>query len=225
MILAAQQPVYLPASAYFYKMKRADIFLLADDLQYSAQGNFNRCRIKSVNGKTWLTVPVLTKGKGKQSLHQTQIDNQQNWRQKQLRTLAINYGNAAYFDKYWDAFAAILKEEWTNICDLNCAFIHFLQDQLFLKTRLEKISSLNLSGTINARLVAAMKALNCKTYLAEAAYRAFIDLELFEKSDLKVEFIHFTSPKYYQQFSEFLPDLSTIDLLFNEGELSGRILG
>jgi hypothetical protein len=42
MILAAGKPNYIPAIDYFYKMNRADIFIIADDIPYTSGGAINR---------------------------------------------------------------------------------------------------------------------------------------------------------------------------------------
>ena len=53
-----------------------------------------------------------------------------------------------------------------------------------------------------------------------------MELEKFEKENIKVVFQEFKHPKYDQQFMSqgFLPYLSIIDLLFNCGEKSINII-
>ena len=48
--------------------------------------------------------------------------------------------------------------------------------------------------------------------------------ELFEKENIKVEFLEYNHPRYPQLFGEFIPDLSVIDCLFNCGPNSSKIL-
>lgn len=220
MKLAAHQPIYLPSISYFEKICQADIFLLADDLQYSTHGNFNRCQIKTFEGPHWLTVPVYTKGRQKQSFQQVEIDQNQQWVKNHLRTLDINYQNSPFYELYRDQLESILNKNWLRLTDLNIFLIKFLARHLFLKVNFIKFSEFNIVGNTNERLIAIMKQLNCETYLVEEKYRAFLDIAAFQSAGLMVQFIEHPPFSYYQQFSGFIPDLSLIDLLFNEGEMS-----
>ncbi len=223
MKLAAHQPTYLPSISYFQKMSQADIFLLADDLQYSTHGNFNRCQIKTFEGAHWLTVPVYSKGRQRQSLTQVAIDQHQHWAKIHLRTLDINYQNSPYYELYRDELESILLKSWSGLAELNISLIHYLARQLFFKTRIIKFSEFSAKGSTSERLIMIMKLLGCKTYLVEAGYRPFLDLEAFQTAEIAIQFIDTKPFHYYQQFKDFLPDLSVVDLLFNEGEQSYRI--
>jgi len=224
MILAAHQPMFMPALSYFYKIAQADVFVLADDLQYSTRGNFNRCAIKTVQGKTWLTVPVLTTGKSRQRINKILIDNHQNWQQRQIRTLTSNYRNSPYFDRYGEALFALINQPWQKLLDLNSELLFYFKDQLFLKTQFFAMSRFAPAESINHRIIAIMQQLNCQIYLVEEIFRPYLDLELFDQANLMVKFFKYNPPHYYQQFAGFLPNLSIIDLLFNEGGLSQQIL-
>ncbi|MBN2093257.1 WbqC family protein [candidate division KSB1 bacterium] len=222
MKLAAHQPIYLPSISYFQKMSQADIFLLADDLQYSTHGNFNRCQIKTFEGPHWLTVPVYSKGRQRQALHQVEIDQHQHWGKNHIRTLDINYQNSPYYELYRDKLASILSKSWSKLTDLNIFLINYLASQLFLKIRFIKFSDFSVKGITNERLITVMKKVGCKTYLVEEKYRPFLNLADFQSAEIAVQFIKARPIHYYQQFNGFVPDLSMIDLLFNEGELGYR---
>jgi hypothetical protein len=53
-------------------------------------------------------------------------------------------------------------------------------------------------------------------YISGRDGRNYMDVSLFEDANIKVLFHHFIHPVYYQfNFSEFIPNMSTFDLLFN----------
>ena len=56
------QPGYLPWLGFFDQLRRADVFVYYDDVQYDKHGWRNRNRIKTQNGPLWLTVPVRHAG-------------------------------------------------------------------------------------------------------------------------------------------------------------------
>ena len=56
------QPSYIPWRGYFDQIRRADLFVFYDDVQYDKRGWRNRNQIKTASGKQWLTVPVYSHG-------------------------------------------------------------------------------------------------------------------------------------------------------------------
>ncbi len=59
--LVVLQPGYLPWLGFFDQLRRADTFVVYDDVQYDKGGWRNLNRVKSPGGAIWLTVPVRTK--------------------------------------------------------------------------------------------------------------------------------------------------------------------
>nr|HRD17677.1 WbqC family protein [Candidatus Neomarinimicrobiota bacterium] len=48
--------------------------------------------------------------------------------------------------------------------------------------------------------------------------------ELFAKNDIKLKFQSFEHPVYRQMTNDFLPNMSVLDLLFNEGQRANSII-
>ena len=99
-ILAVLQPGYFPWLGFFDQMRRVDVFILYDDVQFDKHGWRNRNRIKSLNGPVWLTVPVRHKGLGRQRIHDVEIDNQTAWAHKHLATIRQLYAKAPYLKNF-----------------------------------------------------------------------------------------------------------------------------
>src|SRR5438045_89015 len=53
--IAVLQPGYLPWLGFFDQMRRSDVFILYDDVQFDKHGWRNRNRVKGANGPIWLT--------------------------------------------------------------------------------------------------------------------------------------------------------------------------
>ncbi len=66
--------------------------------------------------------------------------------------------------------------------------------------------------------------LKADTYLSGELGQNYLDLKLFENNQIKIIFEEFKHPTYSQMNSKFLPNMSIIDLLFNEGDNSINIL-
>lgn len=224
MKLAANLPTYLPDIGFFKKMLLADVFVLADDYQYSKHQLINRTRIKTASGVKWLTVPVRTKGRGKQLILSVEIDKTQHWQRKHWKTLLVNYIYAPFFEHFMDAFESIYRKEWQRLFPLNYEIIQLLQELLEIKTPLWLSSQLKVTGRGTEKLLNILKELKCDTYLCLEGEEKFIDQQLFKENEINLMVIPFKEKAYHQQFGTFVPGLSIIDLLFNEGKQSKKII-
>ena len=224
MTFAAHQPHYLPSLAWWHKMVRAETFVVADEVQYVTGNSMNRCRIKTPEGVQWLTVPVVTKGKGRQSIRDVRISNQSDWRKRHLHTLRLNYAKAAFFDLYFPSFEQLYERKWRFLIDLNLAALDLLRESLHLRTPVILSSSLNISTRGTNKIVAIAQQVGGEIYLTEPEAKNHLDESKFTEFGIAVQFESFPPPSYHQLFGNFAPNLSIIDLLFNEGEESKSIL-
>jgi hypothetical protein len=94
MIVAAHQPQYLPWLGYFDKISRADMFVLLDNVQFKKNEWQNR--IKTAQGRRWLTVPV--EYRHPQSINEAEINNTLKWQHKQRQAIFTNYRKAPHHD-------------------------------------------------------------------------------------------------------------------------------
>ena len=74
--VAIVQSNYVPWKGYFDLIRRADEFVLYDDVQYTRRDWRNRNRIKTADGVQWLTIPVEVKGKYVQRVREQQQPRQ-----------------------------------------------------------------------------------------------------------------------------------------------------
>jgi len=58
MIVTIHQPEHLPWLGLFDKIRRADLFVILDCVQFRKNYFQNRNRIRTESGWTWITVPV-----------------------------------------------------------------------------------------------------------------------------------------------------------------------
>lgn len=86
-------------------------------------------------------------------------------------------------------------------------------------------SSLDPVGKSNTLIIDIMQKLGCRNYLSGVGARDYYIPELYDQAGINVIWQDFKHPVYPQQFGDFIPYLSSIDLLFNCGiEESRRIL-
>lgn len=224
MIVGILQPSYLPWLGFFEQVQTADVFVLYDDVQFEKGGWRNRNRIKGPGGEQWITVPVLKGDGGPQKIMDVQIDSRSNWMRKHINALTLNYSRSPYFAKYSSSLFDIIGEPREKLIDLNVDTLKWLCSVLGISTELVRSSALNVSGDRIERLIKIIKHFNGDVFYEGAAGANYIDSSLFNKAGIEVRFQAYRHPVYTQLFGDFVPFLSVVDLLFNEGSRSLEIL-
>ncbi|HIA68589.1 TPA: hypothetical protein EYN98_21625 [Candidatus Poribacteria bacterium] len=226
-VVTIHQPVYLPWIGYFYKTYKSDIFIFWDTDQISKGGLGNRNVVKIPDGTTYITVPIKWKGQSGQIYKDVEIDNKHKWRGKHRKTLQACYARAEYFNEYVHIFEEHYEKSWLLLDDLNISLIEAISDAIGLKCKFIRASCLEVdSGKDNAtaRLIGMTKAVGGTKYLSGFGGRNYMDMEMFEQEKIEVEIYDFVHPVYRQPWGDFVPQLSIVDLLFNEGPNSLEVI-
>lgn len=224
MILTAHQPVYLPWLGLFHKIAISDAYCYFDDVQYQVKDWNNRNKIKTANGETWLTVPVLTTGYRDRKINEIEINNSVDWRKKHWKSIYLNYKKAPYFSKYAGFFEETYKKEWTNLSDLNEHMLKWFMKELGINVKYFKASELDFQGYKSGLVLNMCKKLKADLYIFGAQGKDYAKEEDFTKEGIKIYFQDYKHPVYPQLHGDFIPNLSIIDLLFNCGPKSLEIL-
>lgn len=224
MRLVVLQPSFLPWCGYLDQMNRAGIFVIYNDVSFDKNGWRNRNRIKTPQGIQWLTVPVLTKGKEFPLIKDTLINNDVNWRDKHLKSIKQNYSRAEYFKDYIGLFEETYSKEWKFLIDIDMEFIYAFKKELGIKTDIKFASDLGVNGSKISRLINICHKLGATEFLEGSAGRDYIDENMFIENGIKIKYQDYKHPVYKQLYGTFVPYLSVIDLLFNEGNNSLNIL-
>jgi len=226
MIVAAHQPNYLPWAGYFYKMARCDVFVFLDSVQYSRTSYTARCSIKQSDGRaSWLSVPVLKKGRYFQNVNEVAIDNQKPWQSEHLKTLESCYSRAPHFKEFAWLPELVCRQKWDNLSQLNRAVIIKLAGQMGLKTKFANLSELGVKGKSTEMLVSLCNALKADEYLSGSGGKNYLDQELFLQAGIDLKYTEYQPQPYPQLWGEFVPGLSVVDLLFNGGREATRKAG
>ncbi|MCX6907929.1 MAG: WbqC family protein [Verrucomicrobia bacterium] len=226
MILAAHQPQYLPWLGFFDKMTRADVFVLLDCPQYKKREFQNRNRIKSPHGAIWLTVPVLSTSRRFQRIRDVEINNTVYWRNKHWKSIEQHYRKAPFWSDHASAIQAFYGAEWSSLCDLNMAmFRHYVQ-VLGITTTFRVESEVGTTRTNTERLIELCKKLGATCYLSGAGGKDYMDESRFAQEGIELRYHQYGHPVYRQMYPDlpFAPFMCILDLLFNEGPGSLRVL-
>jgi len=211
------QPDFLPFLGFYQKLKRSDIYIALDHVQFIKRGWQNRDRIKSQNGEIWLTVPVENKGNYKQLLMDTKLDDSQQWREKHLNTIKSCYGKAPHFKSYFEKIEAIYRQPHGTLTKLNLSFIRFFLDIFKMDIPIKKSSEMNPDGAKNELLIDLCKKISAAKYITGTGATEYLDDAMFKANGIELEVVSFNPKPYPQLFGDFIPNLSAVDFLFNKG--------
>jgi len=230
MIVSVHQPQYLPWLGFFHKIIKSDCFVFLDKVQYKHREFQNRNKIRTKDGWMWLTVPVVTKGLGRQNISEVSIDNSFVWQESHFRSLRAWYGNAVFFKDYISFFEDVYtRRKWDKLVELNVYITKYFLKELKIDKPVYFEKNLGTTKTATDRIIEICKKLNADTYLSGEGGKDYLEEEKFNQEGIGLAYQNFTHPAYNQCFarkeSEFIPYMSAIDLLFNEGPKSGEMLG
>lgn len=177
---------------------------------YQKQSYRNRCNIFSANGIMSLSIPICHSSdidNHSISIDQVKIDYSEDWVHRHKRALDSAYKNSPFFDYYRDDIYSILDRREEYLLSLNTKLldklIKFCGGNIQIKPT--NIFSPPLSDASSFDILSPKLDLRSLIHPKQKDF-SFLKLAKMEKP-------------YWQVFSQqgFIPDLSIIDLLFNEG--------
>jgi len=214
------QPDFLPYLGFFHRLLSADKFVILDDVQFLRRGWHHRDKIKSQNGETWLTVG-LKKTSQNSKINEMQLNNE-SWRENHLNLISQNYKKAIYFDEIYPYLHDLYLGTYTALIDFNVAGIKMLMKLFSINIGLSYSSEHSLISKSNQLLVDILTNENSTHYLSGTGAQDYFEEKPFIEKDIKVIWQEFTHPIYPQLYGGFIPNLSSIDLLFNCGIIQSR---
>jgi len=220
-IIAIHQPNFFPWLGYFDKIRRADAFVILDDVQFQKTGGTwsNRVKLLVAGKPQWVTMPIVRAYHGVLSYRDIQINDQTEWREKLLRTLTINYIKAPFYDEVFPHIDPLVRFKSGSLTEFNIHAIKSLCEKLGLPP--EKIalqSEIPVSGAATDLLISITRALNGTGYLCGAGALGYQEDQKFVDAGLDLIYQDFNHPVYPQlSKGDFVPGCSIIDALMNCG--------
>ena len=186
-------PNYFPNIYQFIQIIKAKNILFEVSDNYQKQTFRNRTYIYGANGKLGLFIPVIHTHKNRELFKDVKISYESNWMDLHLKSLQSAYRSSPYFEYFEDDFIKLYSEKEKFLADFNIKCIKLISNLL----------DLDLDFKISSKYVEKTNDIIDLRDLSNA------------RKEKKIE-----TPKYIQVFESkhgYLNNLSTLDLIFNEG--------
>ena len=222
MKIVISQPMFFPWIGLFEQISLADLYVHYDDVQFSKGSFVNRVQIKTQDGFKWMTVPLDDLKLG-QHIKDVKISDKTNWRASHLDLLRQVYAKAPYQQDMLDIVSHVYSHTSQTISELSISSISEICKYFSINDPTDFLysSKLGLPGTSSQRVLDVVKHLHGKTYITGHGARQYLDHDLFEQNNIRVEYINYNKHVYPQLYGEFTPYVSILDLVANMGK-SGR---
>jgi hypothetical protein len=212
------QPSYIPWRGYFDQIRRADLFIFYDDVQYDKHGWRNRNQIKTSQGKLWLTIPVHSKGvTGGIAIKDVRIDWSKPWSRSHLKSFLTAYNKAPHFKQFLpllESFYEGRHDEFLADFTIDTS-ISLARTLGITSTQFMRSSELrDITGQKTERIINILKQVGATQYLSGPSATSYIEPEKFQQAGITLEYIDYKYPEYPQLYPPFDPYVSIVDLLF-----------
>ena len=143
------------------------------------------------------------------------------WTGRQKGILVSAYKKCRWFEEIWNVIEPVFKIEHEYLCDVTIHSLTILREVFGIRTPLILQSDIEIDKTLKKEqlILGLCKAVGADTYYAgRGASMQYLDTEECKKAGVHLRYQDFQHPVYEQIGSHpFVPGLSALDLLFNNG--------
>ncbi|RAV30439.1 WbqC family protein [Sinomicrobium soli] len=186
-------PTYFPSIMHMVAMANYDVVFEIHD-NFQKQTYRNRMYIYGGGGKQLLSIPVKHLKTGEhQKYRDVRIEQDSGWAKSHWKSLQMAYRSSPFFEFYEDELARLFHRKYDFLIDFNLATIDLLYN----------ILEIGFTRTFSIRYQEEATGADDYRYLVNAKAEPYYDIS-----------------SYTQVFWEkhgYIPNLSVLDLLFNEG--------
>lgn len=215
MIISIHQPAYLPWLGYVERIKKSDLFIFLDTVQFEKNSFTNRNLIKGANGPYWLTIPVIKKGHLSKCLFDTEIVRDVDWRKSHLMSIKSSYSKSTSFHEKYEKITKLYDNNETLLADLCFNHLLFWLNELNIKTKIMRSSSLNISSKKSDLILDICQEVGATTYLSGPMGKNYLEENNFISNGIKLDYHYFEPTPYPQLFGSFIPFMGIIDYWLN----------
>jgi hypothetical protein len=225
LLVAGIQPGYLPWLGFFDQMRRADVFIVADEMPFSTDGWAHRNRVRGPHGPHWLTVP--TERASRTSIRDVRVAPGAAWRRRHLTSLRHFYAASPHANEVLPLLAEVLAVECERLVEVSIPLLRLLARLLGIETPIVVSSEAGLEarfreergpdGDATDRVISYVTAVGGGALLEGETGASYLDVDRCRERGVGVHFHRYAHPLWRQLHEGFVSHLSAIDLLLCTG--------
>ncbi|HSZ85519.1 MAG TPA: WbqC family protein, partial [Puia sp.] len=187
MKLGIMQPYIFPYIGYYQLINAVDKFVIYDDVNYINKGWINRNNLL-VNGKAFLFTIPLKEASQNKPINQIEIQENENWSKKFLKTIEQTYKKAPHFENTFSLVRNIINTPLKGIHELALSSLRSIAEYLDIKTQFVDSSSIYLNTNLKGqeRILDICLKEKADHYINPIGGMEIYSNELFERSGIKL---------------------------------------
>ena len=216
---------YFGPIQWYQKLNRYDECLIEHHESFIKQTYRNRMIIPTTNGPLSLTIP--TNHNTSLAMKDIRISDHANWRHVHWNALLSAYGESPFFEYYQDDIRPFFEKKYEFLFDFNMETTQKMIELLDIRPKIsiteEYIQSKELKGESeeqDGESEAFDSMANHKVQSSNLKVQSIVDFRDAIRPKKPLPDAEFVPQRYYQVYEQkygFQPNMSILDLLFNEG--------
>ncbi len=218
MKVVVTQSMLFPWVGLLEQIRLADVLVFYDDVQFSKGSFTNRVQVKTPSGVQWMTIPLQELKLGA-VIDEVKTVPAVQWREKHLALLDRSLKGAPHANDALLMAREIYSIDHPSIGHLARASMLAMARYFGLLEgkRVLDVRELCINGSGSQRVLDTVRAIGGTSYITGHGARNYLDHQAFENSGVKVHYMHYECHPYPQLWGEFIPFLTSLDLLANLG--------
>ena len=229
---------YFGPIQWYQKLNRYDECLIERHESFIKQTYRNRMLIPTTNGPLALTIP--TNHNTSLAMKDIRISDHANWRHVHWNALLSAYGESPFFEYYQDDIRPFYEKKYEFLFDFNMEITEKMIELLDIRPKISitneyiqneelkvksieseelKVKSEEFNGLANHKVQSSNLKVRSKEVRSKEV-RSIVDFREAIRPKKPLPDAEFESKRYYQVYEQkfgFQPNMSILDLLFNEG--------
>jgi hypothetical protein len=186
-------PSYFPSIEQMAAVAQSEKVVFEVEDNYQKQTYRNRAFIAHSNGKLLLNIPIKHNKNGiRQKSKQVIVENDFPWQEHHWKSLQSAYRTSPFFEYYEDDLEPLFTKPVGNLMDYNLEIFEILCELIGIDIEVSKTTTFETAPEIK-------------------------DLRFLINAKRKSDFVAEMYTQVHEANHPFLPNLSILDILFNEG--------
>ena len=229
---------YFGPIQWYQKLNRYDECLIERHESFIKQTYRNRMLIPTTNGPLSLTIP--TNHNTSLAMKDIRISDHANWRHVHWNALLSAYGESPFFEYYQDDIRPFYEKKYEFLFDFNMEITEKMIELLDIRPKISvtseyiqneelkvksieseelKVKSEEFNDLANHKVQSSNHKVQSKEVQSKEV-QSIVDFREAIRPKKPLPDAEFESKRYYQVYEQkfgFQPNMSILDLLFNEG--------